>query len=197
MARLCGQSDVGTSLGAISSICNSVGQLATNHLRVPAGNLSNPTTSLRSKECAEGPARSLLGIQLVSQPNEVETFYACSTYRKRSRQACGFMSKRYVSTCPLCDKDSVQPFIVPTDLSTLGSALVVEYPYIVTDDLQIMPASAGKAFDLLRSSNVVSMDEVESDVVEVSQDQVPFVVTEFSQLWTKLFMCDCRLSSSR
>lgn len=66
----------------------------------------------------------------------------------------------------------MKQFTVKVPEGPLNSGLVVESAYIVTDDLQIVPASVSKSFDLLRSNNVVSMDEVEIDVVEVSWHQV-------------------------
>lgn len=171
VARLNGQSvvPVPAALGAISNISKSIDRL-TGLLNVPEAIVLQPTVSLQSRECVQYAA-GVLGMSVASHPQSALTLYSCGSINYYSGD-CHEMNKFEGNVCSKCKSARRQKFQVPEAIVTSGPGLVKEYRFIVTDDLQIIPASTDACFDLLRSLGVQSMHNLENSTVQLSTQKV-------------------------
>lgn len=198
-----------SALGGIANVAGSVAKLQTSFLNVDRSELLQPkvTSGSHKRISRSAPLLELSSEpDTVFTPDTegAEALYKCGKmrvsdlYNYGSTTACSqWRSTAYSAQCPSChNKMSEEVWMkevkkggvtrVPTrPAAWAGKAgkngfVKKNITFIVTDDLEITPASTIKSIDLLNSMRVVNMSELESCEVRVgAQEALKLLAASF------------------
>lgn len=171
----------------MSNVAGSVAKLASSCLYVDKSELLVPKVSVGSSEHISRASLLKLKLSSESEDEPPEAFYCCDGVGG-SRGCLVWRSERENMNCPCCQrKMSVKVWLKETTAGQTGAGVELgtrrpkvaktgfvkkNLTFIVTDDLEVSPASTIKSIHLLNNLKVTNMTELESVEERVGAHEV-------------------------